>query len=191
MDIADLDNPFIVGFYEADVEAIDHNMYIIGDKMYQSNYLSGLRILDVSDAATGTLELVGYFDTNPSTDTPVFDGTWSNYPYFPSGNVAVSSMTHFFMVQPSASIAPGTVSAVQNATQKETLHVFPNPANETVRVDGWNGNLVLHDLTGKRCKSWSDLPGASGLHLRVADLPDGLYVLQDGSGATARVLIQH
>ena len=191
MDIADLDNPFIVGFYEADVEAIDHNMYIIGDKMYQSNYLSGLRILDVSDAASGTLELVGYFDTNPSTDTPVFDGTWSNYPYFPSGNVAVSSMTHFFMVQPSASIAPGTVSAVQNANQKETLHVFPNPANETVRVDGWKGDLVLHNLTGKRCKAWTDLPGASGLHLSVADLPDGLYVLQDGSGATARVLIQH
>jgi hypothetical protein len=37
-------------FYEADVEAIDHNMYIIGDKMYQSNYLSGLRILDVNGA---------------------------------------------------------------------------------------------------------------------------------------------
>ena len=95
------------------------------------------------------------------------------------------------MVQPSASIAPGTVSAVQNANQKETLHVFPNPANETVRVDGWKGDLVLHNLTGKRCKAWTDLPGASGLHLSVADLPDGLYVLQDGSGATARVLIQH
>jgi len=100
-------------------------------------------------------------------------------------------MTHFFMVQPSASIAPGTPSAVQNATQKETLHVFPNPANETVRVDGWNGNLVLHDLTGKRCKSWSDLPGASGLHLSVGDLPNGVYVLRDETGSSVRVLIQH
>jgi hypothetical protein len=29
--------------------AIDHNLYIRGDLMYQSNYKSGLRILDISD----------------------------------------------------------------------------------------------------------------------------------------------
>ncbi|MEY4010215.1 MAG: undecaprenyl pyrophosphate synthetase, partial [Actinomycetota bacterium] len=29
--------------------AIDHNLYVIGDKIYQANYLSGLRILDASN----------------------------------------------------------------------------------------------------------------------------------------------
>lgn len=190
MDISDLDSPYIVGFYEAEVEAIDHNMYIIGDKMYQSNYTSGLRILDLNDAPTGGLELVGYFDTNPTSDSPVFDGTWSNYPYFPSGNIAVSSMTHFFMVRPSQSIAPGTTSTVESTTAQTSLQIFPNPANDVVRIEGWKGSLRAYDLSGKCVKRWSALPGASGLHLNVLDLPNGLYVLQDESGATARFAVQ-
>ena len=191
MDIADLDNPFIVGYYEADVEAIDHNMYIIGDKMYQSNYLSGLRILDVNGAPEGSLELVGYFDTNPSTDTPAFDGTWSNYPYFPSGNIAVSSLTHFFMVQPSAAIAPTGTTSVEAIEEQKELQVFPNPAGDVLRVEGWKGTLSLFDLSGKQCKEWKNLPGSVGLHLSISDLPSGMYILQDVSGASVRLAIQH
>ena len=191
MDIADLDNPFIVGFFEADVEAIDHNMYIIGDKMYQSNYLSGLRILDVNNASEGSLDLVGYFDTNPSTDSPVFDGTWSNYPYFPSGNIAVSSMTHFFMVQPSSAIAPTGSTSIDVVEELSQLHVFPNPAQDVVRVEGWKGSLSLFDLTGKKCREWMNLPGALGLHLSTSDLSNGIYILQDGNGESVRFSIQH
>ena len=191
MDIADLDNPFIVGFFEADVEAIDHNMYIIGDKMYQSNYLSGLRILDVNNASEGSLDLVGYFDTNPSTDSPVFDGTWSNYPYFPSGNIAVSSMTHFFMVQPSSAIAPTGSTSIDVVEELSQLHVFPNPAQDVVRVEGWKGSLSLFDLTGKKCREWTNLPGAVGLHLSTSDLSNGIYILQDGTGESVRFSIQH
>jgi len=33
---------------------------------------------------------VGYFDLYPQSDSPQFNGTWSNYPFFPSGVVAVS-----------------------------------------------------------------------------------------------------
>jgi choice-of-anchor B domain-containing protein len=190
MDMADLENPFIVGFFEADVESIDHNMYIIGDKMYQSNYLSGLRILDLNDAPTGELELVGYFDTNPSSDAPVFDGTWSNYPYFPSGNVAVSSMTHFFMVQPSNAIAPSTTTAVSDADERPAFHVFPNPASDVIRIDGWKGDLAAYDMAGKCCKRWINLPGALGLHLNINELPSGLYVLQDETGASVRFAVQ-
>jgi hypothetical protein len=146
--------------------------------------------LDLNDAPTGGLELVGYFDTNPTSDSPVFDGTWSNYPYFPSGNIAVSSMTHFFMVRPSQSIAPGTTSTVESTTAQTSLQIFPNPANDVVRIEGWKGSLRAYDLSGKCLKRWSSLPGASGLHLNVLDLPNGLYVLQDESGATARFAVQ-
>jgi hypothetical protein len=33
---------------------------------------------------------VAYFDVYPSSNSAQFDGTWSNYPYFPSGVIAVS-----------------------------------------------------------------------------------------------------
>ena len=91
-DIKDLDDPILVKEYFADNTSSDHNLYIRGDLMYQSNYVSGLRILDISDRENP--ELVGFFDTVPwSPDAPGFDGSWSNYPYFGSGIIVVNSGT--------------------------------------------------------------------------------------------------
>jgi choice-of-anchor B domain-containing protein len=90
-DIRDLDDPVLVNEYMADNRSSDHNLYVLGDVMYQSNYESGLRILDISDRENP--ELVGYFDTMPwGDDSPGFEGSWSNYPYFASGIVIVTSI---------------------------------------------------------------------------------------------------
>jgi hypothetical protein len=59
--------------------------------MFESNYVSGLRVIDIIDPARPVE--VGYFDTVPFGDnTPGFAGSWSNYPYFPSGTIVVTSM---------------------------------------------------------------------------------------------------
>jgi choice-of-anchor B domain-containing protein len=90
-DIEDLDDPVLALEYMSDNKASDHNLYVRGQFMYQSNYVSGLRILDVSDPANP--KPVGFFDTVPGgEDTPGFAGSWSNYPFFESGNILVSSM---------------------------------------------------------------------------------------------------
>ncbi len=89
-DIEDLDDPILLGEYISENRSSDHNLYIRGNLMYQSNYLSGLRILDISDPANPVQ--VGYFDTVPWTeDTPIFNGSWSNYPFFASGTIIVTS----------------------------------------------------------------------------------------------------
>ncbi len=90
-DIADIDDPQLVKEYTWGSEASDHNLYIHGHLMYQSNYVSGLRIHDVSDPMNP--REVGYFDTVPIGDnSPGFAGSWSNYPFFESGTIVVSSM---------------------------------------------------------------------------------------------------
>ena len=191
MDIEDLDAPEIIGYFEAPVESVDHNMYIIGDKMYQSNYLSGLRVLDVSDAANGTLELVGYFDTNPESDAPSFNGTWSNYPYFPSGNIGVSTFTHFFMLRPSDAIAPNPVSIDEPAAEEKAA-VYPNPAQSTIQLEGFTGehHLALFGMDGQLIKAWEGLPGTVGLNLTVGHLPEGVYVLKGmETGQSARFVV--
>ncbi|RMH22841.1 MAG: choice-of-anchor B family protein [Gemmatimonadetes bacterium] len=89
-DVSDLDDPVLVKEYFHDNRASDHNLYIKGDLMYQSNYVSGLRVLDISDRENP--RLVGYLDTVPwGEDAPGFDGSWSNYPFFQSGIVVVTS----------------------------------------------------------------------------------------------------
>ncbi len=90
-DIADLDDPILVKEHLGTNAASDHNLYVQGDLMYQSNYASGLRILDISDPENPVE--VGYFDTvSVGEDAPGFAGSWSNYPYFESGIIIVTSM---------------------------------------------------------------------------------------------------
>jgi choice-of-anchor B domain-containing protein len=89
-DVADLDDPVLAGEFVSDNRASDHNLYIRDNLMYQSNYVSGLRVLDITDRARPVP--VGHFDTVPwGEDAPGFDGSWSNYPYFKSGIVVVTS----------------------------------------------------------------------------------------------------
>jgi len=89
-DVSDLDDPQLVKEHFLSTTASDHNLYIKGNLMYQSNYKSGLRILDITDVANPVE--VSHFDTTPTGDNGKgFDGSWSNYPYFKSGNVIVTS----------------------------------------------------------------------------------------------------
>ena len=90
-DLTDLDDPVLVKEVVSDNAASDHNLYVRGQFMYQSNYVSGLRIFDISDPENPVP--VGHFDTVPfGEDAPGFAGSWSNYPFFESGNIIVSSM---------------------------------------------------------------------------------------------------
>jgi choice-of-anchor B domain-containing protein len=89
-DVADLDDPILAREYISENQSSDHNLYIRGNLMYQSNYVSGLRVFDVSDPTNP--RPVGFFDTVPwGEDAPGFDGSWSNYPFFASGTVVVTS----------------------------------------------------------------------------------------------------
>jgi choice-of-anchor B domain-containing protein len=90
-DVTDLDDPQLAKEYMWGVTSTDHNLYIRGNLMYQSNYQSGLRIHDISDPENPVE--VGFFDTMPVGENRTgFAGSWSNYPYFESGTIAVSSI---------------------------------------------------------------------------------------------------
>ena len=90
-DISELEDPILVKEYLGETPASDHNLYVKGNYVYESNYVSGLRILDITDR-TNPVE-VGFFDTVPfGPNKAGFAGSWSNYPYFRSGNIVVTSM---------------------------------------------------------------------------------------------------
>jgi choice-of-anchor B domain-containing protein len=90
-DVADLDDPQIAGMFMGETPASDHNLYIVGDTMYQSNYSSGLRVIDISDRANP--REIGFFDSVPTgNDEAGFNGSWSNYPYFRSGTIIFTSI---------------------------------------------------------------------------------------------------
>jgi choice-of-anchor B domain-containing protein len=94
IDVSDLEDPQFHAEHFHDTRSITHNNYVVGDLVYQSNYTSGLRVLDTTalyDDEPG-LEQVAFFDTFPTHGDPTFEGTWSNYPFFESGTIAVSGI---------------------------------------------------------------------------------------------------
>lgn len=120
--VSDLDAPSITGFHEGSTGAIDHNLYILGRYAYQSNYRSGLRILDISRASTANLQEVAFFDVYPVDDNPAFNGTWSNYPFFKSGVVAVSGIEQgIFLLRPTMNSAAPHLLTEWNSTRAIAL----------------------------------------------------------------------
>jgi choice-of-anchor B domain-containing protein len=90
-DVSKLDEPVLLTEFLGTTSASDHNLYIRGHYMFQSNYVSGLRVIDIADPKQP--KEVGYLDTVPfGENVPGFAGSWSNYPYFKSGSIIVTSM---------------------------------------------------------------------------------------------------
>jgi choice-of-anchor B domain-containing protein len=97
-DMTDLTDPVLVNEFIGTTHATDHNQYVKGNRLFQSNYRAGLRILDITDPVHP--REVGYLDTYPYDDNKEGGGTWSNYPFFKNGLIAVSSITEgLFMVR--------------------------------------------------------------------------------------------
>jgi choice-of-anchor B domain-containing protein len=93
-DVSDLDAPVFVSAYQAATTSIDHNLYVLGNRVYQANYTTGIRVLEFADLANSEMVEVSFFDTFPTGDAAVFDGAWSVYPYLPSGNIIASDITN-------------------------------------------------------------------------------------------------
>jgi len=89
-DVTDLEDPILAREFFGSDPASAHNLYVKGDFTYQANYKYGLHILDTSDPLNPVE--VGKFDTAPYGDGPGFGGAWSNYPFFESGAIIVTSM---------------------------------------------------------------------------------------------------
>ncbi|WP_412542948.1 choice-of-anchor B family protein [Longispora sp. K20-0274] len=101
-DLVDLTSPALLGHFTGPTKASDHNQFVRGNYSYQSNYRAGLRIIDLTNVANpAAMSEAAYFDVDPTGDAAGYSGTWTNYPHFPSGNVAVFSIERgLFMVKP-------------------------------------------------------------------------------------------
>lgn len=85
--------------------SIDHNLYTHDGLLHQANYSSGLRVLDTEGLyAEGpltqdSLREIAFFDVYPEHDDAGFVGSWSVYPFFDDGLVAISAYDGLYLVQ--------------------------------------------------------------------------------------------
>ena len=90
INISDLSNPFVESTFASGASSIDHNLYVKGTVIYESNYRSGLRVFDATDPLNP--EQIAFFDTYPENDNANFNSLWDNYPFLPSGIVLGSDI---------------------------------------------------------------------------------------------------
>lgn len=95
-DLQDLEDPVLAQEFMGSMPASAHNLYIKDGLMYQANYRHGLHILDVNDPLN-PVELA-HFDTAPYLTGPGFSAAWSNYPFFESGSIVVTSVQEGFFL---------------------------------------------------------------------------------------------
>ncbi len=151
-DVADLEDPQLATIFSNPVGSIDHNQYVKGTLSFQSNYTSGLRILDISDI-NNPFE-AGFFDTYTPSNSKSFSGTWSNYPFFDSGVVIVSSITEgLFILEPTLGGGNGQ------------LTVTVTPLNPPIVIPAGGGSfqydldITNNDVVSVTFDIWIDIDG--------------------------------
>jgi choice-of-anchor B domain-containing protein len=99
IDVSDLDNPVYAFAYGAQSNATDHNQFVLGNRVFQANFTSGLRVLEFGDLDNREIMEIAYFDTIPNRDDPDnFVGTTGVYPFLPSGTIVVSDTSGLFLL---------------------------------------------------------------------------------------------
>lgn len=180
-DVSDLDAPLLVGHHEHALPAIDHNLYVHGNYVYESNYEAGLRILRMDNLSQAAMTEVAFFDVYPASNDAEFNGTWNNYRFPASGNVIVTSIDEGFFV-----LAPRICAA-----QSAPVDLAATPVGDR-RIDlAWTGAAAKYRVEraqggcGGRFEALADaLPSAAFSDTTPSGLVDYGYrvIATDASG---------
>lgn len=90
LDVSDPTHPTQVTTFTSGSASTDHNLYVKGNLAFEANYMSGLRIFDITNPLAANQ--IAYLDTSPDKDQAGYHGAWSTYPYLPSGTILISDI---------------------------------------------------------------------------------------------------
>jgi choice-of-anchor B domain-containing protein len=165
-DVADLDAPDDnpVAVYDSSASAIDHNQYVRGRFVFQANYRAGLRILEIEAGVSPALSEAAFFDVYPGSDAAQFNGAWSNYPYFASGNVVVSHIEQgLFVLKPNVdrvSFGSPLYHGVELSGSVDVQVIGVDAQGGAAPIVGWE--LDGADMGGPG--TWQTADASDGLH---------------------------
>lgn len=185
-DLLDLDNPVVDFEYFGPTPAIDHNGYVKGNTFYLSNYTAGIRIVDITGIATQNMTEIGFFDTYPADNSVAFDGVWSNYPFFASGNIVVSDINSgFFLIRDSN-------AATEEIKTQNTFAVYPNPAKDILHIVSEINpinSIDIYNMLGQKIMDYK-FSGKLNQELDISTLDSGIYMISVNKTSSNRLIIK-
>jgi len=190
LDFNDLDNPSYHTDYSGNYDAIDHNGYVFGNTFYLSNYRAGLRVFDISNigSTTDPMNEIGYFDTYPANDDTGFNGVWSVYPYFASGNIIISDIEGgLFVVGKS-----GTLNISDN-NYDNSFRISPNPTENNSTITSANGKKIeqieIYNTIGQTVFFKSNI-NLDTFVLPTDSYAKGIYFVKINAFASKRLILK-
>ena len=187
--LQDLDNPVLSSTYFGSSSAIDHNGYVKGNEFYLANYRAGVRILDITNisASSNSMTEIGYFDTYPANNNTAFDGAWSVYPYFPSGNIIINDINSgLFVIRKS-----GTLSLDSYSIDKNNFTIAPNPTNTSPTIFSKKDNIKsieVFNILGKKILSIENI-NKSKYTIPIQQKNKGIYLIKINGYTTKKLII--
>lgn len=184
LDITDLDNPTHTFDYNGPTLATDHNGYIKGNIFYLANNAAGLRVIDISEIDNGTMTEIGFFDSHPVNDFAGYEGIWSTYPYFESGNIVISDREGFLVVKSST-------LATENF-ETSNFNISPNPSSDIININSHQTPITtikIYDLSGKLLFS-NEIVSKLSFDLNISSFSKGVYILKLNNHFTAKFIKQ-
>lgn len=185
-DFSNLDNPMHLFDYFGPTPAIDHNGYVKGNNYFLANYTAGMRVIDISDIANQNISEIGYFDSYASNNSTTYNGVWSVYPFFTSGNIVISDINGgLFIVRKSGTL--GINDAVAS-----NFAMYPNPTNSKITITTKNEPLTQVEITNMLGQKiiQKDFQATDTKTLDVSVLEKGVYLVTLNNQTTQRLLIK-
>jgi len=188
--LSDLNNPQLSSTYFGPSSAIDHNGYVKENLFFMASYRAGLRVLDITNIAntTNAMTEVGYFDTYPANNATAFNGAWSVYPYFSSGNIIINDIERgLFIVRKT-----GTLNLTSNKLTN-SFYMAPNPSKEKTTIQSTNteniNTIVLFSILGKKVFEKDNINQNSYV-LDVRNFKKGIYFIRINNLKTKKFVVQ-
>lgn len=192
-DLLDIDNPVLATTYLGASSAIDHNGYVKGDNFYLANYRAGMRVIDIpfmisssnTDAATAE---IGYFDTYPDSNSANFNGAWSIYPYFSSGNILISDIERgLFIVRQSNTLT------IEEPEIENAFSISPNPTVSNPTIKSKNNqtikSIVLYNVLGQKVFAKNNINKTEYV-LETDTYSSGIYLIKINDAITKKLILK-
>jgi choice-of-anchor B domain-containing protein len=185
IDFSDLDLPVLKSNYFGTTTAIDHNGYTKGNEFYLANYRAGLRLIDITNINSGAINEIGFFDTFPTSNSNSFNGAWSVYPYFASGNIIISDIERgLFVVKKAAALSNETFV-------EQEFALFPNPSQEFSKITSKEtiNTVAVFNTIGQQMLSFKNI-NSNAFEIDVSQLASGFYIVVVNETSSKKLIIK-
>jgi hypothetical protein len=128
-----------------------------------------------------------YFDTYAAGDKISFVGSWSNFPYFSSGTIIMTSIEEgFYVLKASQGGNLSTENEIAIPDEYALKQNYPNPFNPTTQIQyelpkAGEVNITVYNTLGVEVMEIDKGFRSAGIHkvtFNGNDLPSGIYFYQ-------------